>query len=500
MTHGKILGLSAFILMASTSLASANGELAERGEYLSNIAGCHTCHMGEDGTAWKGGTPLATPFGNLMGPNITQDEEFGIGSWTRDDFEGALRRGVNEEGDYLYPAMPYTHYTKMTDEDVDALWAYFQTIEPVNFEVQVNQLPFPFNIRTSLLSWQTLYFEEARFTSEESKDEHWNRGAYLVEALAHCSACHTPRDTLGGPIEEKALTGATLNGWYAPDISNGPDSVIKDWNVEELAAFLSNSGDNNHVALAEMALVVEELQEADPEDINAIATYLKDPVETRTASLGGEVFLDPENKAEGAAIFTTNCSSCHKDDGKGAQGVAASLVKSGTVIGRSPHNVIRVLLQGIAPNDEYGVMPSFKEQLSNEEIALVANYVRTAWGNEGIPSVNAAMVGQLREHADVTDVVDLAAACPNPPSDILNEDARERLADLAAARTLDAGAMTTLIEEYTADFPEVERGDWLVALTGIYCQNYARRDDIDRTDMMSAQIDFQNMLAGIDRR
>jgi mono/diheme cytochrome c family protein len=500
MIRRETAGLAALVLLSSTSLSAAEDSLAERGEYISNLAGCHTCHLGEDGTQWKGGTPLATPFGNLLGPNITQDKETGIGNWTRDDFEGALRRGVNEDGDYLYPAMPYTHYTKMTDDDIDALWAYFQTIEPVKFEVESNQLPFPFNIRTALLSWQTLYFEEARFEPDENQDEHWNRGAYLVNALAHCSACHTPRDTLGGPIEEKALTGATLNGWYAPDISNGPDSVIRDWSVEDLAGFLANSEDNNHVALGEMALIVDELREVDPEDVNAIATYLKNRTEDEGTRARKAPFIDPEDQAEGEAIFATNCASCHKEDGEGEPGVAASLVKSGTVIGRSPHNIIRVLLKGIAPNDEYGVMPSFKEQLSDEEIALVANYIRTAWGNEAAPNVNAPMVSQLRPYAEVSDTIELATVCPNPPSDVLNDDFRDRLATLATKRRLDEGAMTTLIDDYTAEFPEVDRGERMLTLTAIYCQNYVKRDDIDRSDVVSAQIDFQNMLVGLDRR
>ncbi|MEJ2517372.1 MAG: cytochrome c, partial [Methyloceanibacter sp.] len=160
-----------------------------------------------------------------MTPNITPDKATGIGTWTRDDFANALRNGVDDEGAPLYPAMPYVHYTKMTDDDLDALWAYMQTVTPVNNEVKVNELPFPYSVRSSLLAWKAMFFTPGRFEPDPSKSAEYNRGAYLVEALGHCGSCHTPRNFMGASITDEALQGATIQEWYAPDISNGKDSV-----------------------------------------------------------------------------------------------------------------------------------------------------------------------------------------------------------------------------------------------------------------------------------
>ncbi len=284
--------------LADTEDTTAPDTMAEqpqtRGAYVARAAGCRACHSGEAGD-YAGGKVIETPFGNLASANITPDPETGIGGWTLADFDRALRQGHNREGEPLYPAMPYMHYTKMTDEDLGLLWDYIQSLEPVRNEVDVNRLPFPYSIRASVNVWQGLYFEEGRFEPDPEESDTWNRGAYLVQAMAHCGSCHTPRDALGGPKKDQFLQGRQLGSYYAPDISGGPGSVIGDRSVEELTAFLHGNGENNHVALSDMRQVTSDLSSLREDDVRAIATYIKSlgdseaPVEQTVAEIDSGV-------------------------------------------------------------------------------------------------------------------------------------------------------------------------------------------------------------------
>ncbi|MEO1089714.1 MAG: cytochrome c [Pseudomonadota bacterium] len=499
------LATAAIALMVSggwlaPSPAAADDEAVDKGRYISIAADCVACHQAPDGTPYAGGHVLKTPFGDLAVPNITPDADTGIGSWTYDDFEGAVRRGVGHDGELLYPAMPYPHYTGMTDDDVAALWAYMQTVTPVTNAVDVNRLPFPFDVRDSLYVWRALYFEPARFKTDSSATKEVNRGAYLVEVLGHCGDCHTPRDALGAEIKAEALQGAAIEEWYAPDISNGPDSLIADWSVEQLAAFLGGADQSaRHPAFGEMLAVVGELAQLREDDVQAMAAFLKsrtpdEPSQHR--SPGHEASAD--ELALGEEIFVASCTSCHQTDGEGDPGLAASLVGNGGVIAAQPFNVIAVVLEGMAPQGDYGVMPSFHEALTDSQIAAVTNYVRTAWTNEAPANATPAMVADLRQIIGPIDgTATVAVTCPNPPADRMNDTTRTALTELAKSRQVTADDLRPIVAAYDESFPDLSTVDRVAALTGVYCVA-AAADATANTQVLAKQVHFMNAVARVE--
>ena len=209
----------------------------ERGRYLAVLGDCAGCHTAPGGAPFAGGLALQTPFGTLVAPNITPDPDTGIGNMTNGEFLAALHEGRGHNGKRLYPAMPYPAYTKMTDDDVLAMRAYFATVAPVSNRVVSNQLPFPFNVRLAMAFWNGLNFTPGRYQPNPQKSAEWNRGAYIVEGPAHCGTCHTPKTFLGGDKNSVALTGATLQGWFAPDITNDPRKGIGGWSKDDLAQY-----------------------------------------------------------------------------------------------------------------------------------------------------------------------------------------------------------------------------------------------------------------------
>ncbi|MEO1191108.1 MAG: cytochrome c [Pseudomonadota bacterium] len=500
----KLLGVGFFalstgVLTGVTAPAAASDTAAERGAYTATIAGCTQCHTPAGGAAFSGGTVLDTPFGKLAVPNITQDKDTGIGDWTKADFEAALRQGLNKDGQPLYPAMPYLHYTEITDGDIDDLWAYMETIPAVSNAVEVNRLPFPFDVRASLYGWQALYFTEGRFTPHPDKSAAWNRGAYMIEALAHCGACHTPRDAMGGPLKDQAMQGAAIEEWYAPDISGGPNSVIKDWSMDRLVGFLSGDDGLNHVAVGSMALVVDDLSKIKREDVVAVATYLKDqPSDADQEARAPQVAVSAAERESWTALFNDKCSSCHQTNGEGVPGLAASLVGSGAVLAQSPHNVISVLLEGIAPSEDFGVMPSFRE-LSNREIAQLANHVRISWGNDAPANANPMMVQGLRQVTETAPGVAEATSCPNVPAARLNDEIRAEIAKLAAAHTINPADVETLVGHYAALNPDVSMSTRVGDLSGTYCRDVAA-SGASKTTVVSRQVQFMNSVVAASAR
>lgn len=443
---------------------------------------------------------LRTPFGTLVTPNITQDEETGIGSWTFEDFAATIHEGLNEDGEPIYPAMPYIYYTKMTDGDVESLWAYMQTIEPVSKEVEVNQLPFPFNVRASLWAWRELYLEEGRFEPDASKDEVWNRGAYLVEAMTHCGACHTPRDALGGPVADRSLEGAKIEEWYAPDISDGPDSVIAGWSVERLEAFLAGESQQDHVAVGSMHRVVEELSQSRPEDVHAIAVYIKDQPGSDSEAAEAKPAVrevSDETRTAWATVYGDNCETCHGADGQGAPGVAASLVGSGAVIAEEPDNIISVVLEGIEARGEYGIMPTFRDSMTDEQIAAAVNYVRTSWGNEAAPNARPDMVEGMRNVTEATPEAVAAATCPPVKIDRVSDDIRQSITDLVQQESVGPDVVEPIVSAYNADNPDATATERMTDLSGLYCRDVAETGAA-RNTVMARELRFMNTLAALE--
>ncbi len=355
----------------------------ERGRYLTVVADCAACHTARKDEPFAGGRPIATPFGTLISPNITPDEATGIGRWTATQFDNALRHGRMPDGKRLYPAMPYPYYTHMSAGDVRAIWAYLRTVRAVHNPVVSNQLPFPFRIRASLWFWNLLYFKPGELQSDPKRSAAWNRGAYLTEGPAHCGACHTPKTFLGGDQAGHALQGYSLQGWFAPNITNDTARGLSGWSDKDIVEYLQKGHNRFAGASGPMAEeVADSSSKIDSADLEAIATYLKDHAaqDNQAQPVRGD---DPAMKA-GAAIYQDLCSACHKGDGTGVPYLIPSLVDSPAVAGRDPTTLLQVVLRGaqtVSTKDEPTgpAMPSYGWQLTDEQIAAVTTYVRNSW-------------------------------------------------------------------------------------------------------------------------
>ncbi len=405
-------GASIAALVVVGLVATARGEngqhfsQVERGRYLATLADCASCHTTPGvQQPYAGGRPIETPFGDLLAANITPDRETGIGSWTDDEFDNAVRKGVMPDGSRLYPAMPYVYYSKMSRDDVLAIRAYLNTVEAVHNPVISNALPFPFNIRASMRVWDWLYFNPGEFKPDPSKSAEWNRGAWLVHGPAHCGACHTPKSVLGGDKSARALQGYSLQGWFAPDITSG-NGALKDWTTDDVVEYL-RTGHNKFAAAAgpmaeEIAMSSSKMSDS---DLRAIAAYLKD-VSTPARSNPNAPAQDV--MTAGSAIYADLCSSCHKSDGKGVPHLIPDLSEAASLRGNDPTTVLRVILRGaqsVATDAEptSPAMPSFGWQLSDDQVAAVATYVRNSFGNHGTPVMKANARDARKELQSRTD-------------------------------------------------------------------------------------------------
>lgn len=387
---------------ASFGGAGQDFDAVERGRYLATAADCGSCHT-EPGSdhPMSGGRAIETPFGFLAAPNITPDRETGIGAWTDEEFDAAVRRGRSRNGARLYPAMPFTYYSRMSHEDVKDIRAYLTTLAPAHNAVNVNRLPFPLNLRASMIFWDALYFKPGEFQRDASKSNEWNRGAYLVQGPGHCGACHTPKSVLGGDKGAERLQGYTLQGWTAPDITSG-QGPLRDWSREDIAAYLKTGHNKSAAAAGLMGEVVKlSTSKLSDADVDAIATYLKDvsgPSQESSSS------PDKDILAAGGAIYQDLCSACHQQDGKGVANMFPNLAEAATVKSKDPTTVLRVILQGAqtvsTDREPTGpAMPAFGWQLNDAQIAAVATYVRDHFAKASAVSETEARKARTAEAA-----------------------------------------------------------------------------------------------------
>ena len=398
--------LAAALLLVGTTASLAGDSdpqeftQIERGRYLTVLSDCASCHtvLGSN-QPFAGGRAIETPFGNIVAPNITPDPETGIGSWSDEQFDAAVRKGIARNGSHLYPAMPYNAYTKMSRDDVLAIRAYLNTLVPVRNAVEANTLPFPFNIRAAMNVWNALYFKEGDYQPNPRQSTEWNRGAFLVDGPGHCGACHTPKTALGGDKTGQYLEGAYLQGWSAPDITNDSRLGLGAWSKEDLVAYLKSGHNRVTAATGPMGEVVT-LSTAfmtDP-DLNAIATYLK--------SLPGKTDAPPAISASdpgmtaGAAIYRDQCSACHGLDGKGVAELFPSIANSSMVRSDDPTTSIRIVLRGARSvgtkaQPTASGMPSYGRQLDDDQVAAVLTYMRNNWGGAA-RTVTPAQVSNVR--------------------------------------------------------------------------------------------------------
>tara|TARA_Y100001936_G_scaffold244586_1_gene285210 strand:+ start:24083 stop:25393 length:1311 start_codon:yes stop_codon:yes gene_type:complete len=363
------------------------------GAYLVRAGNCMGCHTARGGASFAGGREMHTSFGVFITPNITPDKETGIGNWNRSDFWRALHQGVSRNGRMLYPSFPYPQYTKITRKDADAIFSYLMSLEPIVKENPPSKIFFPYNLEPLLYVWRKLYFTEGVFKPDLSKSKEWNRGAYLVEGLGHCNSCHSSRNLLGAS-QEKKLIGKKMTGmdWYAPSLISRLEAGSGDLEISEIIELLTSGISKNAVASGHMATVIRQsLQFMLPEDIHAIAIYLK--------YIGRENFdIAPADSfpvlskrvrnylSQGGKIYKKYCKSCHQSSGKGVPGIYPPLAGNRSVTMASPLNTILSVMHGGFPPTTIGNprpygMPPFQQIFHDKEIALVVSYIRNSWGN-----------------------------------------------------------------------------------------------------------------------
>jgi mono/diheme cytochrome c family protein len=362
----------------------------EKGRYLAVVADCSSCHtVPGSGRPFAGGRAVETPFGNLIGPNNTPDLDTGIGAWSDDEFDAAVRRGIRRDGSRLYPAMPYNAYTRMSRDEVLAIRAYLNTVTPVRNGVVADVLPFPFNLRPVMGVWDTLYFAQGEYKPDPGKSREWNRGAYLVNGPAHCGACHTPKSALGGDKTADFLQGGELQGWFAPDITGDAARGLGRWSSDDVVAYLKTGHNRVSAATGPMAEVISlSSSQMSDGDLKAIATYLKS-----FAQISGPPRpLRPDDPVmvAGAAIYRDQCSACHALDGRGTPRLFPSVADSSLVHSTDPETLIRIVLRGarsVATDSDPTApgMPSYGWQLDDAQVAAVLTYLRNSWGASAPP-------------------------------------------------------------------------------------------------------------------
>lgn len=377
--------------------------LVARGEYLARAGNCMACHTAPGGTPWAGGRAMDTPFGTIYTSNLTPDPTTGLGQWTADDFWKALHEGRARDGRLLYPAFPYTSYTRVTRADADAIWAWLLTLPPVEQPNRPHALRFPYDTQAALLAWRALYFKPGVFVADATKPEDWNRGAYLVQGLGHCSACHAPRNALGASSDPDALAGGLMpvQNWYAPSLTSPHEAGVADWAKDDIVALLRDGVSGNATVAGPMAEVVfGSTQYLSAADLDAMAVYLKSLPVTQSVKAESTGVLDELRRERGAQLYGEHCADCHGERGEGKPGIWPALAGNRAVTMDPPANTVRIVLGGgYAPATRgnprpYG-MPPFAAALSDDEVALVVSHIRGSWGNTAAP-VSSLDVQRLR--------------------------------------------------------------------------------------------------------
>jgi mono/diheme cytochrome c family protein len=388
-----------------------------KGEYLARAGDCIACHSVPGGKAFAGGLRMGTPMGAIYSTNITPDPETGIGNYTFEDFDRAVRSGVAKDGHRLYPAMPYPSYAKISDDDLHALYTFFmKEVPPVKQANKKSEIPWYLSPRWPLAVWNVIFAPKGAYVAKPDHDEAWNRGAYLIQGLGHCGACHTPR---GLAFQEKALDdssstylqGAELDAWSAPNLRGDLRTGLGGWTQDNIAAFLKSGHNDRGTAFGSMLDVVNNSTPyLSDEDLNAMAAYLKSlPATARQDRFAYDDATTKELRtgkpqAAGAAVYLGSCAACHGVDGKGQAPFMPPLAGNPVVLDGNPSSLINLVLNGASPLVVKGIpdayrMPQFRIQLNDEKIADVLSFVRHAWGN-GAAAVTAEQVKTMRPVTD----------------------------------------------------------------------------------------------------
>lgn len=395
--------LVAAVLCTASALAGAqaepSAETIARGKALTEAADCASCHTADPSKPFAGGKRIDTPFGGIYSPNLTPDRDTGIGAWSDSEFYRALRYGLRPDGSHYYPAFPYPYFTKMIRDDVLAIRAYLATLMPAHNRPPPPELRWPLNYRVVMRAWNFLFFRPGIFEPNQRKSAEWNRGGYLVTGAAHCGACHTPKNILGADKRGQAFGGGLVQGWFAPRLDSAERSGLKSWSVDDIAEYLQSGRNGRSHADGPMAeVVVNSTSKMNDADVRAIAVYLKD-----LPASAPEPMVTPPPLADmtaGAAIYSHACIACHETDGSGAPRIYPPLPGNANLQSADPSSTLRIILDGAqtlttprAPNT--GSMPAYANQLSDQQVADVANYIRNSWGNAAL-LVTPAQVAKAR--------------------------------------------------------------------------------------------------------
>jgi mono/diheme cytochrome c family protein len=412
---GLILLCAAGTSRAAESVSPPDGG----GEYLARAADCIACHSIPGGKAFAGGLKMGTPLGAIYSTNITPDPETGIGRYSLADFDRAVRQGIAKDGHRLYPAMPYPSYVKLTDADVAALYGFFMKQVPSVRQANLkSEIPALLSFRWPLAIWNVFFAPSGSYVAKPDHDAAWNRGAYLVQGLGHCGACHTPR---GIGLQEKALddsspnylAGAELDAWYAPSLRGNMRTGLGAWSTKDIGEFLKYGHNRVGTAFGSMIDVVNNSTSyLSDSDIDAIANYLNSLPATatqQTVAYNNATTVALRNTPTtqpGGAVYTGACASCHGFDAKGFTPYMPALAGNPVVLDDNPSSLINLMLNGSIPLVVKGTpdayrMPQFRQQLSDQDIAEIITFIRNRWGNQA-PAVTAAQVATLRKTTDPT--------------------------------------------------------------------------------------------------
>ena len=396
---------------AQVSAKNFSQDQIKQGKEVAAAGACVVCHSADNQPAYAGGLALDTPFGTIYSTNITPNVDFGIGSWSFEAFNRAMRSGVSRDGSYLYPAFPYTHYTHMKDDEMQALYAYMMSIEPVEVQPPKTDLPFPFNIRPLMAGWNLLFLDKDPIVSVENQSESWNRGYYLVNSSGHCAGCHSPRNMLGAEKKgEHYLAGGEADGWLAPALNQDSLAPVA-WNEEALFDYLRYGFSSEHgVAAGSMAPVVREAtSKVSESDTRAIATYLasfhqdntKNEAQNQATQFALKTLVPPQSEA--ARMFSSGCAACHHSgDGPKPYGVRPELWLSTTLYLDKPDNVINAVLDGVQnpAHSDLGYMAPFRYSYSDKQIAELVNYMRIEFAGKEPWQDLEKTVARIREDSN----------------------------------------------------------------------------------------------------
>ena len=397
--------------------AAANDDpLVARGAYLAKAGDCVACHSAPKGKPFAGGLPMTTPMGKIYTTNITPDPDTGIGKWSEEDFEKALRQGVAKDGHNLYPAMPYPSYAKVRDDDVKALYAYFMKgVAPVSQANRASDIPFPLNMRWPLKVWNMVFLDKGVYRDKDGQAVAWNRGAYLIQGLGHCGSCHTPR---GFAFQEKALdetggawlTGGVLDGWFASNLTSEHNVGLGRWSDADLTTFLKTGANAHATAFGSMTDVINHSTQAmNDQDLAAMSAYFKSlppaggtnaPAYVYDPKATATLLAHPANDA-GAKVYTAYCMHCHGVDGRAFAPLLAPLAGNPNLLEKDASSLINVTLNGTQDLVIQGIpaaypMPKYAPVLNDQQIADVLTFIRAGWNN-GAPAVAAGDVAKMRK-------------------------------------------------------------------------------------------------------